>query len=227
MKKLALLLCCLVLGLGSGWAGVNGTTNPALFNDYVDWCVQYGCFSGQFATPQPWTSQSGITGNVGLVGTFQGFYNLQQGTSWNGNFPNGMGLIYNGALFGNTPTGIAATFDMGVHGAGAWIQSDYYGPFTATIELFDVNYLSLGTFSMAGVADGNPGTALFIGGFDASGLADVWAAQFTVVDQFGIDDAAIGTLKLGTTPEPSSLLLFGSSALGLAGYIRRRFKGVL
>lgn len=219
MKKLVLLLCCLVLGLGSGWAGVSGTTNPALFNDYVNWC-QFGCTGAQFATPQTFVSNLGNTGSVGLVGTLQGFYNLQQSVSWGGGFPPYMGLVYNGAFFGNTPTGIAATFDAGVLGAGAWIQDNYLGyAYTATIQLFDSSYLSLGTYSVA-VA---PGTAIFIGAF---GSAPVWAAQFDIYD--GVtEDFAIGQLRTSTVPEPSSLLLLGSSALGLAGYIRRRIKGVL
>ncbi len=220
MKKLALLLCCLVLGLGSGWAGVTGTTNPALFNDSVDWC-QYGCAGTVYATPQSWISALGNTGEVGLVGTLQGFYNLQQGNGWNGGFPAAMGLVYNGAAFGNTPTGIAATFDTGVLGAGAWVQDNYLGyGYTATIELFDSSYLSLGTYSVSVPA----GTAMFIGAF---GSSPVWAAQFDINDGVTGEDFAMGTLKLNTVPEPSSLLLLGSSVLGLAGYLRRRVKEVL
>jgi len=226
MKKLALLVLCIVFGLGSAWGGVTGTTNPAVINqDYVDWCVQYGCGGGSFASPQPWTSQVfGITGTVGLNGGFQNFYNLQQGNGWNGNFPTGMGLVYNGASFGNTPTGIVATFDTGLYAAGAYIQSNFYGPFTATVTLFDSSFLSLGSFTAGGYSNGNPGTGLFIGGVDN---VPFWAIQFDVIDQFGQEDFAIGQMNINTTPEPGTLVLFGTSALGLAGYLRRRFKGVL
>jgi len=226
MKKLALLLFCLVLTAGSGWAGVTGTTNPALFNDSVYWC-QFGCGGGQFASPQPFVSSQGNTGSVGLVGTLQGFYNLKQGSSWSGNYATGMGLIYNGAAFGNTPTQIAATLDQSATGVGAYIQANFYGPFTASIELFDSSYQSLGIYATTGASNGNAGTALFIGAF---GSAPVWAAQFDVVDQYGVHDFSIGSLGLSTTspvPEPGTMLLVGSSALGLAGVLRRRFKAVL
>ena len=229
MKKLTLLVFCLALAVGSGWAGVVGTTDPSLFNDTVDWC-QYGCGGASYASPQSWISNGGATGEIGLVGTLQGFYNLQQDSSWLGNFAPSMGLVYNGAAFGNTPAPIAATFDTGLFGAGAYIQSDYYGPFTATIELFDVNDLSLGTYTVGGTSAYSPGTALFIGAF---GSAPVYAAQFYVTDQFGNQDFAIGSLLLSTSenlspsPEPGTFLLLGSSALGLAGVLRRRFKGVL
>ncbi len=221
MKKLLLAVCCVVLlGLGSAWAGVVGTTDPTQFNDSVDWC-QYGCAGAQLPSPQSFTSAGGNTGTVGLVGTMQGFYNLQQGNGWNGGFPAAMGLVYNGAFFGNTPTGIAATLDNGVAGVGAWLQDNYLlDDYTATIQLFDMNYQSLGSFSVR-VAGGSP--AIFIGAF---GDQPVYAAQFDITDSTsGTEDFAMGTLKTAssvpTTPEPSSLLMLGS-ALGLAGMFRRR-----
>ena len=135
MRKVVLLaLLGLLLGLATAWASPNedfalGTLNlstatPGTYNDPVDWCVQFGCLNNYtvFPTPQPFSSLGGVTGSVGLVGTLQGFYNLQQGATWAGNFPASMGLVYNGAAFGNTPTGIAATFDSAVYGVGAHSQ---------------------------------------------------------------------------------------------------------
>ncbi len=221
-KTFALCLLCLALGIGNAWAGVIGTTNPAQFNDLVDWCVQYGCSGQQLATPQPWSSAGGNTGLVGLVGTQQGFFVLQQDSNWNGNFADNMGLIYNGNAYGNTPTDIAATFDQGLYGAGAWIQANYFGPFTASIELFDSSYQSLGTFTTSGTSAHNPGTALFIGGYIYT--PDVWAVQFDATGTGTNEpDFAIGTMGLQTTvtPEPTTLLLMGT-LLGLHGIVRRR-----
>lgn len=228
MKKTCLLsLVCLMLGIGNAWA-TTGTTNPSLFTDPVDWCVQYGCANNNaaIASPDGWTSVAGNTGVVGVEG-LQSFYNLQQGVTWYGDFPTGMGLIYNGGSFGNTPPDdIAAEFNEPLYGVGAYIQSNYYGAFTATIDLFDINDDLLGSYITTGVASGTPGADLFIGAYDAS--ADVYAVTF---DAVGIGpnepDFSIGTMYLATaapatTPEPSTMLLLGPSMLGLLGFARRR-----
>lgn len=219
-------MLCLALSLCAS-ASVTGTTDPTLFQDSVDWCANYGCSNTPFTipSPSPWTSSGGITGLVGNVGTLEPSYVYQQGTSWAGNFASGMGVIYNGVSQGNTEADIAATFGVGVYGAGAYIQADAFGPFTATVTLFDINFQSLGSFSTAGTSDSNPGTALFIGAYITT--ADVYAAEFSVVDVNGENTVAIGTLKLMTNPnvgvpEPGTLLLLGPSALGLFGAIRRR-----
>lgn len=219
-RQLLFLSLCFALAAGSSWASIVGSTSPGNVVDSVDWC-QFGCTGAQLATPQPWTSAGGQTGLVGLFDTAQGFYNLQQGTSWFGNFTSGMGLVYNGGAgdFGNTPTDISVTFDEAQYGVGAYIQADFYGPFAATITLYDASYQLLGSFSANGTSDGNPGTALFIGASDP--INPAWAAQFDVVDQFGNDDIAIGTVLM-STPEPESLLLMGSALLGLAAFICRR-----
>jgi len=225
MKKFAVLAVCLIVA-GSAWAQV-GTTNPNAINqDYVDWC-QYGCSGGANASPQAWTSNMGFTGTVGLNGGFQDFYNLQQGGSWDGNFPSGMGLIYNGSILGNTPSSIVASFDTGVYAAGAYIQDDWVGPFTASITLYDQSYNPIATFSFNGNSTrSDPGHALFIGGYDT---VPFWAVEFSVAGAGGVfePDFSIGQMNINEAPEPGTLVLFGSSALGLAGYLRRRFQGVL
>jgi hypothetical protein len=162
---------------------------------------------------------------VGIVGTLQPFEVRQQGSSWIGNFSDGMGVLYNGvSSIGNQQADMAATFDVGVLGAGAYIQAEHFGAFTATVTLFDINFQPLGSFSANGTSDNNVGTALFIGAFIDT--PDVYAIQFNVADVNGADDFAIGTLKLQTqhvgVPEPGTLMLLGPSVLGLFGVVRRR-----
>ena len=229
MKRTILLTVLgLTLGLGTAWATIVGTTNPNAFTqDSINWC-QFGCSFTGFGSPQPWVSNGGATGTVGLhTGGLQAFFsNPQQGNSWIGNFPDGMGLIYNGFVFDGIPAGIVLTFASGLAGVGAYIQADKFGPFSATITLFDQNNNSLGSFTANGVSNANVGTALFIGA--SSSTVAVYAAQFDVVDVNGNNDFAIGTVNFNPIPEPSSVLLFGSSALGMASVVRRRFnKGAL
>jgi hypothetical protein len=224
---LSLLSLCLLLASGSAFAAIADTTSPGDFQDTVDWC-QFGCAGAQFATPQSWTSGAGATGQVGLDGTGQGFYNLQQGTSWNGNFPANMGLIYNGSQFENTPTGITVTFDSGAYGAGAYIQSNIWGAYTATVELFDSSFQPIGSYTAGGVATGGggPPVALFIGMLDSN--PDVYAAEFWAWGTGPVEpDFSIGTLGIRTepyvpgVPEPVTFLLLGPALIGM-GMLKRR-----
>jgi len=226
MKKLSILLLVgVLLGACSAWAAITGSTDPTQFDDPVVWCANFTCDSypaQQYGTPQAWTSVGGKTGLVGLVSS-QNMEMRQQGLTWNGNFAAKEGIIYNGVLDGNNPGGILVSLDAAQFGAGAFIQDNDFGPFNATISLYDAAFNLLGTFSAPGISDTNVGTALFIGGYDS--IADVSYALFDVNDGVNPEDFAIGTLKLQTgapTPEPGTLMLLGPSALGLFGILRRR-----
>lgn len=132
MRKAALLcLLCLTLGLFNAWAST-GSTNPNDFSNPVDWCVNYGCAGQQLGSPQNWAATNPPnTGMIGLVSS-QNMENLQQGTTWNGNFANGMGVIYNGVnTLGNAPGGILVSFNQPVFGAGAYIQATFVGALQA------------------------------------------------------------------------------------------------
>jgi hypothetical protein len=134
-----------------------------------------------------------------------------------------MGLVYNGVANGNTPDSILITFLQGEYGVGAYIQADAFGPFSATISLFDISDKLLGSFTASGVADNNVGTALFIGA--ATGDAPVYFATFSATGD-GSSGAepnfAIGTMQVETTPEPASLFLLTPVLLGMVAFTRRR-----
>jgi len=220
--KVLLVAGVLILAL-SAQASIIGTGDISTFTDTVDWCANYGCANTPYSMPSPtaWTSNSGLTGEVGMNGTGDPFYVVQQGSSWFGNLPNGMGMIYNGNALGNTPAGIAATSDSGVYGMGAYIQTDYDGPFTAEIDLYDGSFNFLGSYTEIGNADQGPDLSIFIGAYDDN--PDVYAAVFTAWGTGPNEpDFAIGNLDLRLVPEPGSFLLMGSALAGLAGVIRRK-----
>lgn len=226
MKRGLLYVIAILLALPSlSFSGYVGSTNPLQFSlDTVDWCQSgFGCAGNQIATPQPWISSLGNTGYVGLAYTGEGFYNLQQDSSWGGNFNNLMGLIYNGASSGNIPTVIAVTFDQGQYGAGAWIQATYSGAFTATVTAYNGDYQPVFSYTVSGISASNPGHALFIGVLDSS--PNIWALEFDAVGVGPTEpDFAIGSMLLNgsTVPEPSSLLLMGVGLVGLRVFVRRR-----
>ena len=266
MKRTLLLLSfCVAMPVGSSWAAVVGSTNPADFSvSTVDWC-QLGCgapdgtlASSTLAPTQLWLSSGGDLGFVDVtnLGAFPNnfLYNLVAGPDptpapappnlWISGFDQGMGLVYNGVLYGNSPASITIGFAQAEIGVGAYIQSDTFGPFTATIELFDNSGNSLGAFTASGSASSVPGTALFLGAASVSG--PVTFATFTATGGGGAGvepDFAIGTMNLGlgcrgdgegeaddfctefeddTLPEPASLLLMTPALLGLIAFTRRR-----
>src|ERR1019366_7906079 len=168
MRKLTLLcLLCLTLGLGSAWAST-GSTNPNDFQDPVNWCTNFGCSAQQIGSPRTWSSAGSRTGMVGLVSS-QNMEVRQQDTTWFGDLPNGMGVLYNGVkTLGNTPGGILVTLDQAAFGVGAWIQPDFIGQFTGTVSLLDSSLNIIGSFTTGPNSTNIPNTGLFIGAFDST-----------------------------------------------------------
>jgi len=211
----SLLSISVILAGGTARAdSIVGFTNRTTFdgNDSANW-NQLG---GSGATiPNPFSANS--SGGLHIAGSFAAGTGqvLVQGTSFFGNFANGDFLIST-TTNGNGP--LTLGFSQGIIGAGAQIQEDFFGPFTAQLQAFNGSTL-LGSFSETGISN-NAGdnSAIFIGLKDLSG-ANITSLVFSVptcsiptCTDFDINRLSLDTRQV-PVPEPSSFFLL-SSALG-------------
>jgi len=207
----------------------NGTS-PAS-NDSTSW-AGLGPDGTPIASGFTATSSAGVT----ITGSFAGGAGLTSiqcpaapSCSWTGGFPAGDHLIWafdSGTGSGTGP--LTLGFSSAVLAGGLEIQADSPGAFTAKVEAFDVDGMSLGIETLAS-ANGAP---IFIGAQDATADIASLAFDLTACTPAGgcdVHDFAVDTLlsiNPGSTPpgapEPGTLALLGSSLLGFAALRRRR-----
>ena len=179
-------------------------------DDFVAWGVLGPPFT-DVTNPFNINSNGGLGMTVSKVsaGPFQRRDKTSGG--WGGNFNPDDELIWTN----NTPGPMSILFDQTVFGAGAQIQGDAFGDFTATIEAFDINDQSLGSFNLAGTSNGNAdNSAIFIGVL--SGSSEIKRITFDVDS----GDFAINQLDIVTIPAPAAMALLGLG--GLLASRRRR-----
>ncbi len=120
---------------------------------------------------------------------------------------------------------LTLTFATGVVGAGAWLQADTTGTYTAAIQAFS-GATSLGTFTMTSDANGDP---IFMGVLQSPAAANITEIIFSLTSCpsgcTNNGDFAIDTLLMtdgAGVPEPPSELLLGSGLAAMAWMLRKR-----
>jgi hypothetical protein len=209
----------LLAGLGAivaqSQANVIPITSPAALptTDTIGW-GQLGNPFTSVASPSTVTSAGGISASISDAGG--AFERRDEGDGWGGNFASGSKLLWN---LGNGPDTI--TFGTPVYGAGAQIQADFFGAFTAVISAYGAGNVLLGSESFNGVS-GNTGSAIFAG---LDSTTPIYSIVFSLSSASYLPtDFAINTLDLNTTSVPDagmSSWLLGISTLALGLYRRK------
>lgn len=190
-------------GGGEGYMAV-GALTPFAFASGVS-----------YTAPVPNPDATTFNGGGGLVGD-SAVGPASWGLGGNGFISTG---LFGTAYFGcDSPSACIATFTFASlqSSVGAFADVASGGSFTnlVTEDAYDIHGMHIGTATISGVPVANWGTNFI--NINAAGISSVtFTGDFYVLDNL--------TFTGSTTPEPGSLVLFGSGLLGLAGILRRRF----
>jgi len=192
-------------------------------NDFVDW----GGFGAPFtvvANPSNVSSNTAaITANVSMPsGQFE--RRDQSSGGWDGNFAPGDHLLWTESA---NVGPMIISFNNPVNGAGAQIQADFFGPFTATINAYDASSTLIGSFTINGNSNPNAdNSAIFLGVMDTS--PTIKRIEYSVSSVFNNDfainqlDLIDPTASIPTMNEWGMIIFVVLAGLSSMYYIRRQ-----
>jgi hypothetical protein len=209
----------LLLAATAAWADtvVEVTSSSALSPDSsISW-TQLGGDQTQVAASFGVTSNKGLSTTVTLAAANSVVSvvcsqapPLSTNCSWNSTgFTDGDSLLWavNAYAGGNGPLTLA--FASGVRGAGALIQSDVPGQFTASIQAFNGS-TSLGTFTEASDASGD---AIYLGVLDSTGANITSVVYSLTACASSCNDFAVDAVDLATAATPNFSLSASPSSV--------------
>jgi hypothetical protein len=234
-SKLKILLAGCFLACAPAFASITFCATSACLspNDSTNWSSLGGdqtAIAGPFDATS--TDAISVTGNFSTVAVF---CPAVPSCSWSAG---GTGMnagdtdiwALDNTTNPQTGTGpITLAFGESLLGAGLYIEGDTSGTFTAAIEAFNgATPLGSGVYTTTSDSSGD---TVFIGILDT--VAEITSIQVSLTAcagcAFGTGDFAIDTLQMvdpssgpSPTPEPSSMLLFGSGLAGMAWTLRKR-----
>jgi len=185
-------------------------------NDHFDW-GQFGPTYTIVPNPSTAISVGGVTATVSQAGG--PFQRRDQGNGWDGNFAPGDHLLW---TQGGGPITVFQ-FSTPVYAAGAQVQADFFGDFTAQISELDSHGNILFSFTTSGVSTSNgDNSAPFLGISSTTPIAGI---EFSVLSATSSPtDFAINQLDISTVPEPSAIVTAALGISMLLGYRWRRRK---
>jgi hypothetical protein len=238
-SKIKVLIAALCLTCAPAFASLSFVTTPGALgsNDSTSWSGLGGdetALGSTFGATS--TGSISVTGAFTATPTAEGLVAVvcpETPCTW--------GPVSGGMVAGDTDiwaynnskdvgTGpITLTLGTAILGAGLWIDGDTAGVFTAQIQVYNGVTL-LGT-SPGGTSD-SAGDPVFIGALDSSAVITKVVISLTscagcngsgdtadfAIDKLLMTDSVVSS----PTPEPSSLLLFGSGLAGIAWMVRKR-----
>ncbi len=137
-----------------------------------------------------------------------------EGSFANGNFAIGDSLVISNS-------GFAITYAGSQRSVGTQIQADFYGAYTAQMDVYDNLNILLGSFQVTGISFFNEdNSAPFLGVTSTS--ADIAKVVFSLIDDNPIVINRVDSdCGCGAVPEPASMAALGMGAIAL---VRRRRK---